>query len=64
MSKKNVEIQQISLTELVSFPNHPYFVPDQDAPSIQALAESIKVNGVMTPVTVLDILPTPKGGGF
>jgi len=52
MSNKNVEIQQIPLTKLVSFPNHPYFVPDQDAPSIQALAESIKVNGVMTPVTV------------
>lgn len=45
----NSEVLEMSLDELVEFQDHPFIVPDENDASIQALAESIRENGVMTP---------------
>ena len=46
---EKMKVQQIPLDALVSFHNHPFCVPDENDREIQALAESIRVNGVLTP---------------
>ena len=50
MNKKRSEIVNIPISDIDSFPNHPYYVKDDEA--MQELAESIKNNGILTPITV------------
>ncbi|MBR0233123.1 MAG: ParB/RepB/Spo0J family partition protein [Synergistaceae bacterium] len=49
---KKMEFQEKLLDELENFRDNPFFVPDENDKSIQALAESIKENGIMTPLVV------------
>ena len=49
---KKLEVQEKLLDELENFCDNPFFVPDENDKSIQALAESIKENGIMTPLVV------------
>ena len=46
---ENSGVQYLPLDMLDSYHAHPYHVPAEDDPSIQALAASIKENGVLTP---------------
>lgn len=50
------KISLIPLLQVDTFPNHPYKVSDDD--SMLELVQSIKKNGVLTPITV-----RPKGDG-
>ncbi len=50
MSKEKIQIIKIALSDIDSFPNHPYYVKDDEA--MTELAESIKANGILTPITV------------
>lgn len=50
MNKKRLEIVNIPISDIDSFPNHPYYVKDDEA--MQELVESIKNNGILTPITV------------
>ena len=45
---EKMKVQQIPLDALVNFHNHPFCVPNENDREIQALAESIRVNGVLT----------------
>lgn len=54
-----MNVQQISLDRLVNFRNHPFSVPDENDKEIQALAESIRTNGVLTPA-----IARPNGDGY
>ena len=59
MKDKNAaeSITNIALSELHSFPGHPFGVRDDD--SMRDTAESIKLNGVLTPIIVR---PREEGG--
>jgi ParB family chromosome partitioning protein len=56
---KNMErIIEIPIKEITDFPNHPYKVIDNE--QMKELSESIKENGLFTPV----IVRTKKNGGY
>ena len=44
------KIQEIPLSEIDDFPNHPFKVRDDE--DMVALVESIRLNGVLTPAIV------------
>ena len=52
------DVQNIRLDELHDFPNHPFKVADDDA--MKGLIQSIRVNGVMTPIIVRPV----SGNGY
>lgn len=45
------DIREISMEKLLPFPNHPYLVQDND--ELEQLAESIRKNGILHPLSVL-----------
>jgi ParB family chromosome partitioning protein len=53
----NEHIQQISITQLTPFENHPFKVRQDE--ELQKLVESIKENGILIPV-----IARPKGDGY
>ena len=44
------DIREIPMEKLLSFPNHPYLVQDND--ELAQLAESVRKNGVLHPLSV------------
>lgn len=48
----SVEVHEVLVSSLRSFHNHPFFVPDGEDNEIKELVESIKANGVLTPLIV------------
>lgn len=55
--KEQVQVQEISVRDLHSFRNHPFQVKDDE--SLQALCDSIRENGILSP-----LLARPTDDGF
>ena len=48
-----VQLKNLGLCKLKPFPHHPYKVQDDE--EMEALIESIRINGIMTPLLVRNI---------
>ena len=54
---KTVQLKNIELCKLKPFAHHPYKVRDDE--EMEALIESIRINGIMTPLLVRPIDGSP-----
>mgnify|MGYP002996001436 CR=1 FL=1 len=47
------QVQQVRISDIHPFKNHPFKVLDDE--KMQDLVESVKINGVLTPVLLLSV---------